>query len=607
MNGATSAVFGETFLNRTPRFRIPNELAITPTQVQHALVVGSCFSAGISHHIHRVFEGARSDHITYNFVGELPEPPRPIGDYAFQLAVLPLRTVMPEGMFMGLSWHDLAGFQKCFAYSQQVLVQLLDGVLTYNTRYGLTSFVTNFLCPQANSMGRLQPCNDLRNPAYYVRCLNDFMAEYMTGRANAYLLNLDEIACGIGRRHLQDDLLMTNSHGAYISDWDWMHDQQRLHPPRPLREVHDVRVDDFILALWTEVEAMYRTVRQQDSVKIVICDLDDTLWRGVVAEDGVNNPALIEGWPLGVIEALGFVKRRGVLLAIASKNDEARIRSLWDHTVSRRLPLSQFAAVKINWEPKAQNVAAILRETSLLPRNAVFIDDNPVERQNVFDANPGIRVLGSNLYSIRRILMWAPEMQVTAVTEESARRTEMVQAQVKREQAREVMPRHEFLASLEVRIKLITIQDIAHPAFARALELINKSNQFNTIGKRSTMEEAIQLFASGGRFEAFEVVDKFTEYGLVGVAIINADLVQQYVMSCRVLGLDVEHAFIAQIVDRTVGCYGQVRGQIVETDANLLSRDLFAKTGFEREGEFWITRQRAPVGAPPHVRVLVDA
>ena len=124
---------------------------------------------------------------------------------------------------------------------------------------------------------------------------------------------------------------------------------------------------------------------------------------------------------MGIIEALTMLKRRGILLAIVSKNDEATIRGLWDEIIGKRLPLSEFAVVQINWEPKAQNVEAVLRATSLLARNALFIDDNPVERESVEAAHPEIRTLGADLYAIRRTLMWAPELQVAVITRESAR------------------------------------------------------------------------------------------------------------------------------------------------------------------------------------------
>ena len=101
-----------------------------------------------------------------------------------------------------------------------------------------------------------------------------------------------------------------------------------------------------------------------------------------------------------------------------------------------------------------------------------------------------------------------------------------------------MLPREEFLASLNVEVTRIAIADVAHSRYARALELINKSNQFNTTGRRWTPEEMQLLFAEGGRLETFEVRDRFTEYGLVGVAILRDGSIDQYVMSCRVIGLD---------------------------------------------------------------------
>jgi FkbH-like protein/FkbM family methyltransferase len=594
-------------LNEAPQFRVPNELKMSDTAIRRALVVGSCFSEAIAHQIHRVFKGgAVADHITYNFAGELPDrPPRPVAEYAFQVVVLPLRTVMPETMFMALAWDDFAGYERCYSHSERVLIQLLTGALVYNERHGVTTFVTNFLAPQANSMGRLFKPNDIRNPAHFVRRLNEVMADLCALRTNVYVVDVDELAANMGKRFIQDDVLESNSHGVFLSDWDWHHDRGRLHPPAPISSALRLAVDEFNLALWTEVEAMYRTLKQQDSVKIVICDLDDTLWRGVVAEDGVDGPHLIEGWPLGLIEALTFLKRRGILLAIASKNDERLIRELWPRTVGDRLPLDQFAIVKINWRSKAENVGEILKEASLLARNALFIDDNPVERQSVKDAYPDIRLLGSDLYSIRRILLWAPETQVASVSAESARRTEMIQAQVVREHSREALPREEFLASLGVKATRITIRDRGHSKFPRSLELINKSNQFNTTGERWTAEQAHQFFTAGGRFEACEVTDKFTEYGLVGVAVVEGDTVRQYVMSCRVLGLDVEHVFMQAVTGDIAASHGRACGTILVTETNILARDLFSRIGFaELKPGVWLGPSEPGVPIPGHIELI---
>ena len=570
------------------------DLATTPTVVRHALVVGSCFAEGFSWRIGKTFPGAGSDFLLFNNAGAMPAPPRPVAEYDFQVTVLPLRTVMPEGMFAGLRWNDQKAFAERLLWSEQKLTHMLETSHVLNAEHNLTTFISNFLCPQTNSMGRLLPYNDPRNPAWYVRRLNDIVAEFCATRPNTYLLTADELASHIGRRHLQDDIVVINSHGAYIADWDVQFDKDRLHPPKPLKEEIDLRVDDFIEGLWVDVRAMVRSLRQQDSVKIVICDLDDTLWRGVLAEEVETRPAVIEGWPLGVIEALCFLQRRGVLLAIASKNSEERIRDLWTSIINNRLPLSSFASIKINWNSKVENVDAILREVNLLPRNALFIDDNPAERSLIQEAFPEIRTLGADLYSVRRILMWAPELQAAEITDKSARRTEMIQSQIEREKTRTTMSREEFLESLNVRVEQFSIRNIRHPRFARAFELINKSNQFNTTGRRWSQEQVERHFEAGGSFEAFRVEDRFTDYGLVAVAILAANRLEQFVMSCRVIGLDVELAAIGSLARTTLTDYHELTANFAR-----LSRTSFAgistlaadSASMERSGGFQVKRR----------------
>ncbi|GES53059.1 hypothetical protein Rhsp01_56720 [Rhizobium sp. NBRC 114257] len=403
-------------------------------------------------------------------------------------------------------------------------------------------------------------------------------------RTNTYVLQTDAIAATFGRKYIQEDFIWSWSHASIANDWDSMHDTKRIVVPAKLSDLYSFNTQDFILAIWSEIDAMYRTIRQQDSVKLVIMDLDDTLWRGVVAEDGFH-PYILEGWPLGMIEALKYLKHRGIILAIVSKNEEATIKDLWPKFLLGRLDLEDFAIRKINWRPKAENIEEILTYTNLLPKNVVFIDDNPVERQAVQAAFPTIRTLGAELYSIRRILLWAPELQVPYISQESSRRTQMIQDQVKRETARSEMSRDDFLASLGVKVSIREISDITHGSFPRAFELINKSNQFNTTGKRWSTEECSHAFAQGWKFSTFEVQDNYSSYGLVGVAILNGSFLDQFVMSCRVVGLGVENAVIGFLCERS----GVRSGRIIETEANLIARDLFRKCGFYEEGSNWVT------------------
>jgi FkbH-like protein len=587
------------------RYRTPIDLAVTAPEVERVLVIGSCFAEGLSPYLDRVIPEAAFDHVLYNFAGELPnQPPRPLETYSFQMIILPLRTVMPEGLYFRLRYDQPELFGAAFDESVQRLMHLLDGALKYNEQKRLLTFVANFLTPQQNALGRLLPRYDLCNPVYYVEKLNEILYKEIHKRDNVHWVDVNEISATFGRRFIQDDGLWLLSHGTYANDWDFGYDRDRVEAPAPFTEHHAFRTEEFILAVWSEVAAIYKTVRQVDQVKLVILDLDDTLWRGVVAEDGIDNPALLEGWPFGLAEALSFLKRRGILLAIVSKNEESRIVALWDHIFVGLLTLDDFAVRRINWHPKAENVEEVLRTVNLLPKSAVFIDDNPVERASIAQAFPEMRVLGSHPYYIRRILLWAPETQVALITAESAQRTEMVQAQVEREQSKQRMSREEFLASLEIKINIVTIVDTGHLRFARCLELINKSNQFNTTGRRWTAEECVAFFAQGGRFHAFQVCDRLASYGVVGVAIVLAATIKQFVMSCRVVGLDVETAVIAWIANNSP--WPTLRAEVVETDSNFLCRDLFHKCGFEWQSDAWAKPLGSPLLIPAHY-VQLDA
>ena len=568
------------------RFRTPVELAANPSRDGRVLVIGSCFAQGISHWSHATMPETGSDYILFNMAGELPEtPPQPLEDYKFTLVLLPLRTVIPEGLLWGIEPGDEQSGERAFSDACDRLAALLDGALRYNEASGALTIVGNFLVPQQNHFGRVLPRYDLRNPVYLVERLNQFLEQECRSRKNVFMLDADGISANMGRRFIQDDVLQMTNHGAFLNDWDHQHDQKRLAPPLPIRTILSENTDEYICALWSEADAIYRTVRQVDQVKIAIFDLDDTLWRGVLAEDGVGSPYLTEGWPMGVIEAVKVLKQRGVLLAIVSKNTEQVVVGAWDHIFRGLLSIDDFSVRRINWNSKAENIAEILELTNLLPKSAVFIDDNPVEREVAQAAFPEIRTLGADVYNVRRVLLWAPETQVAVVTEESANRTEMVRGQVDREIQRKKQTRPEFLASLNLRVAARHVDSAEDGAFTRALELINKTNQFNTTGRRWAHEEMLALFARGGRLMTYSAADRFTDYGLVAVAIVEGADIVQFVMSCRVVGLDVEIAAIADASAKIAADGKIAKGRVVATESNVLCRDLFDRAGFTAGGE----------------------
>ena len=336
-----------------------------------------------------------------------------------------------------------------------------------------------------------------------------------------------------GRKYFQDDVVVHLNHGSALANFGAEVDFERLEPVSPIHSVYEAKIFEYLQLAWIELISMYRTVRQLDMVKLVVFDLDDTLWRGVGAERKDVGGDELEGWPLGLAEALGHLKRRGVLLALLSKNEAKLVEPLFKRAYGGRLSLDDFAIRAINWKPKAENFEDILRTLSLLPRSVVYVDDNPVERAAIKSAFPEVRTLGGNPLLWRRILLWSPETQVAAITKESETRNSMMHAQVEREGQRKRMSRG-LLASLRVEVVIREIDNVAHPDFQRALELINKSNQFNTTGQRWTTQDFQRAFASAARVFDFAVQDRYTQYGIVGVVIVRGNSITQFVMSCRV-------------------------------------------------------------------------
>ena len=428
-----------------------------------------------------------------------------------------------------------------------------------------------------------------------VRRLNTRLAEIARDHRNVYVADVDAIGNSLGKSHFQDDAVSFYAHGAFWTPRHLEHDTNPAYgaPPRldslpALETVYAFRVEEFFIAVWRCLEGLYRTVYQIDSVKLVIFDLDNTLWRGQLAEhygDGSVWPQS-DGWPVGIWEVVYQLRARGILTAICSKNDEALVRQRW-RRASHWVDLEDFTFCAINWLPKAENVAMLMRQASLTARSVVFVDDNPVEREAVQSAFPAIRVIGANPYLTRRILLWSPETQVPSLSEESANRDTMVRAQQEREQERASLSREAFLSGLECTVSVGEVQATDHPQFARTLELLNKTNQFNTTGERLSFQEAAAFFADSGRFYVFEVEDKFTRYGLVGVIRYQNGCFLQFAMSCRVLGLEIETSVVNYIIaiEMTAGTCRAFEARVASTEANMVSRDVYEKAGFENEGE----------------------
>ena len=569
-------------------YLVPRDLSVEKAMLRRTLVVGPCLAQS--------WAGYRDPEMTYtpdyllaSQHSEMPERlPHPAEDYDFCIIQIPLRTTY-ESELWRLAYDDVEGYRRAFETTCQAADAFIDRTVKWTCDRDIPTFVANVMVPQADLTGRLLPRYDLRNIMFFVEQLNHHIEASVRRFSGAYILDLDRISASLGRRYIQDDSVLWASHASVMpSEWN---EEARIEPMPSIEAHYDiVGQHSFIASLWAEAAAMARSLRRVDSVKLVVVDLDDTLWSGVSGEALEVGPAMREGWPLGVAEALMYLKKRGVLLAIVSKNDEARIRAIWPQIFGGAFSLSDFAILRINWRRKAENMAEILATLNLLPKNTVFVDDNPAERADMKSAYPKMRVLGRYPLYLRRTLLWSSETQGDGITPESVSRTEMVQAQVEREAERMTLSREAFLETLRLKVSCRQLQ-FNQPAFKRALELLNKTNQFNTTGEHWTSEALRRLLESGGLLYAFDVEDKFTAYGLVGVCIVEGAVIRQFAMSCRIVGLDVELTVLRSIVAEThAGTRTPVIGKLQATGTNLLCQDLWERCGFEAAGGEWVWR-----------------
>ena len=585
-------------------YTAPDDLTRTPLKPLRVLAIGSCFLNDL---LWSLPASIQRDFVLAGEIARFPaEPPGDMAGYDCQIIQMPLRVIIRDMMFNNLAYDDKQGFAKAFETARKAVRQHLECRLKWNASHGTLTFVLNFMEPQFNVMGRFHSRFDLRNIGYFVSRLNEEIEAVCQERSNVHVLDVDKLAASFGRRYVQDDSITTFNHNTGLSPN--MRSDGRMQDPGPLSDTYELTPGaDFRTAVLDEISAMYRTARQIDSVKLVVVDLDDTLWKGVAGDASDVGPHMVEGWPLGFMEALHTVRKRGVLLAIISKNDEARIRSIWKSILGAYIKLDDFAAIRINWESKVENMRAILKGVNLLPRNVVFIDDNPKERAQMEGAFPDMRVIGSNPFVLRRILLLAPEMQVTHITEESANRTAMIQSQAVRETEKAALTPEEFAQQQNVCIEMFAIRDTTHAKFPRALELINKTNQFNTTGRRWTAAEIQAFLSEGGSLAAWQVEDRYTPYGLVGVVILKGGHIAQWVMSCRVIGMGVEQAVMHALVTNLRAHGAQaIRADLIATNVNQPCQSLYSSSGFEADGDAWLLDPARMPAEPQFVTVRAD-
>ena len=602
------------------RFLFPNDLQVTPDSVRRVLMIGSCLTERYLEFLRRDRPDVHFDFILFNYAGELPgSPPSPASEYDFQYVQIPLRSVITDRVIHAVQLNSAEFVEAVLADGYAIVDAMLDSALAYTRAHGLPALVSNFIVPQTNLSASVRQRGTLHDLGALVARFNEYLAGAIQRHPNAYLCDTDTLAASFGKRFFLDDVVAFSTHGSVLFQEPYdMRPQARIEPVPEMGTFYETRLREFFQALFEQAVATLRTLRQTDQVKAVVFDLDHTLWRDQIAEDyrpGAERFPPHSEWQLGLWDAVQHLRARGILVAVCSKNDLETVRAHWGNVVHPPfLRLEDFASVRINWLPKADNIRGICADFNIKPKSVVFVDDNPVEREAVRAALPDVRVIGSNPYLTRRILLWSPETQVAHLTAESMRREESIRGQIVREDTRTSLTRAEFLHTLGCEVTFLAVRDVGQAEFTRALELTNRTNQFNTTGRRWTAAGLQAFLHDGGEALSFRVRDRFAEYGLVGVVYSRDGLIVQMVMSCRVLGMEIEQCAVAHVVARMParGAGGRVTAQLLETADNTPCREVFGRLGFEelgRDGDmrrFALDPSRA-VGMPSHITVVDEA
>jgi FkbH-like protein len=436
--------------------------------------------------------------------------------------------------------------------------------------------------------------NDAQRPegqSALVHTFNQGLAAEFAKRKRAYLWDFDRLVRAKGYENLRDPKMW------YVSR-------------NPFRQsAYPTIVDDLMRYIRSALGRIK---------KCVVVDLDNTLWGGIVGEDGIEGIALGRDYPGNCYrdfqKELLKLYHRGILLAINSKNNESDALEVLDKHPDMVLRRKHFAAYQINWQDKVTNLKALAKDLNIGIDSMVFIDDNPRECELIRQQCPECPVfcVPDKPYLIPRFLESVPGLECLSLTEEDVRRGEMYQAQLVRGQsAARFENLEDFWKDLQLEVRIEPAQPFSIPRIA---QLTQRTNQMNMTTRRYT-EAQVEALAADRNWRVVSVAakDRFGDHGIIGVMFLRLDRdschIDNFLMSCRVLGLNIEQYMIAyaaavarQAKSRTL------LGEFIPTAKNKVAADMYPRLGFTKMSDtlFGAEPKEAIFKEPEHIKPAVE-
>lgn len=367
---------------------------------------------------------------------------------------------------------------------------------------------------------------------------------------------------------------------------------QRWHDPALWHRAKQ-EISPAVAPRYGDLVARLLAALQGRSAKCLVLDLDNTLWGGVVGDDGVDGIILGQGSAAG--EAFADVQRyalslaaRGVILAVCSKNDEANAFAVFDRHPEMLLRRSDIAAFVANWDDKASNLRRIASMLNIGMDALVFVDDNPFERSLVRSELPQVAVPewpDEDPAALPQMLSDAGYFESPAVTGDDVKRNGFYAADAERQRfERTTTDLPAYLRSLDMKLSWKLYGEVELP---RVVQLLNKTNQFNLVTRRLTSADVQAIIDSDAAFGLqFRLEDRFGDSGVIAVVNGHVDAtgsawIDDWVMSCRVFGRSVERATLAAVVDEVRRRDARrLIGRYVDSGRNAMVRPLLDELGF---------------------------
>jgi FkbH-like protein len=500
-----------------------------------------------------------------SYVDELMNPQSALAKFKADavIVILDLEDVagrLPELCANGIGARVEAEIEESLARVGQML-------RTFRSGNSARILFQGLVVPDRTSLGDVGEGSLPHSFANAVIQLNRKLAELCSSISDCVFFDIDHLAARYGRGNWRDVRLFLSSRLAIA--------------PSAFKAYSQGLIRCF--------SSLYRAPR-----KVLCTDLDNTLWGGVLGEEGPDGITTGSAFPgncyLEYQKYLKQLSSRGILLSIVSKNNDADVREAFQlRAADLALNLDHFVATKINWNEKSTSIRELAQELSLGLDAFVLVDDNPVECEAIRQHLPEVAVVAAPLdepWKLIEMLSAEPFFDANVVTEDDANRVSEYKAQAQRaELATSSGGRDEFLASLGI---VCTFVSALQGPLSRSVQLLGKTNQFNLTTRRHSATE-IEGFASaqGGQAVVIRVRDRFGDAGVVGLALASnrgdSCYIDSLLLSCRVIGRGIETALLAHLAEGALKTGStKLVGEFIATKKNAPCADFYPDHGFVR-------------------------